>query len=357
MKKRLLFLPHAALIAGIALLFATNVNAQQLPFSPDVNDGFLAASQIHHRLTAWNAVRDHLLSGTGMAGCGYFGQAMCLSSGGPDSRYAWANYIGRDSRYRSSFNNRDWKFTSNGVQLGTDLFRFPRAQLGMFFGYENSTGTNVGDRIKGNDYYIGLYGVHVFRSGADFRAVIACGWQDFNTNRRGADGELYGMKFRGNTAEVNIELGQRHYFRGWSTRPSFALDWYLSHLDIGRETTAGDGVNVLRYDSTDLSQLFFRFGSDLRYEWGRFMFDGGLYYSYDLLGNELRAGVSNAEGTLRSTLVSSQLGRSVVSYNLGGSWIVNPKFAIFGGYRGEFMPESAGRGVTHIGQVGGALRW
>ena len=326
----------------------------------NVNDGFLAASQIHHRLTAWNAVRDHLISGVsgvGMARCGHFGQARCMGGCCNDNRNVWINYIGRDSRYRSSFNGNDWRLTSNGVQLGTDFFRTPRAQLGMFFGYEDSTARNIGDRIKGNDYYVGIYGVHVFRNGADLRTVFSTGWQDFNTQRHGADGDLYRMKFRGNTAEVNIELGQRHYFWGWSSRPSIALDWYLSHLDIGRETAVGNGVNALRYNSTDLSQLFFRFGTDLRYEWGRLMLDSGLYYSYDMLGNELRTGVSNADRTLHSTLVGSQLGRSVVSYNIGGSWIVNHRFAIFGGYRGEYRPEHSGRGVTHIGHVGGALRW
>ena len=322
-----------------------------------VNDGFLAASRIHHRHTAWNAVRDHLISGIVIVQCGHVGQILCLSCCCNRNRNTWVNYIGRDSRYRSSFNGNDWRLTSNGVQLGTDFFRIPRAQLGIFFGYENSTGTNLSDRIKGNNYYVGIYGVHVFRNGADLRTIFSCGWQDFNSNRFGADGELYTMKFRGNTAEVNIELGQRRFFRGWSARPSIALDWYLNHLDIGRETSTGGGAHALRYDSTDTSQLFFRFGTDLRYEWGRFMLDSGLYYSYDMLGNALQAGVSNTDGTLHSTLVGSQLGRSVVSYNLGGSFIITPRFALFGGYRGEYTPENAGRSITHIGHFGGALRW
>ena len=318
------------------------------------NDNYLAASQIHHKYTAWNAVRDHLISGAGMPRYGYFGQT-CHSGFGRSSRNAWANYIGRDSRYRSSFNNNDWKLTSNGIQLGTDFFRTPRNQLGAFFGYENSTGTNLDDRIKGNDYYVGVYGVHVFHNGADLRTVFSYGWQDFDSRRRGADNSVYGMAFKGNTIELNAELGNRRYFGAWSTRPSIAMDWYMNQLRGGQETSGGG--NALQYDNTEFSQLFFRFGSDLRYGWGPLVFDSGLYYSYDLFGNDLRSGVSNTAGTLRSSLIGSKVGRSVVSFNLGGSWMVNHKLSLFGGYRGEVVPESAGRGFTHIGHVGGALRW
>ena len=328
----------------------------------NVNDNYLAASRMHHKYTAWNAVRDHLISGAGTVNrnSGYYGQVpcervVCVSSCCKQARNVWANYVGRNSRYQSSFNGNEWKMSGNGIQFGTDFIRTPRAQLGAFFGYEDLTGTNAADRINGDDYYFGLYAVHVFRNGSDLRTVFSYGWQDFASQRLGADGNHYNMAFKGNTAELNIEFGQRHYFSRWSTRPSVALDWYLSHLHSGRETPAGN--SALRYDSTDLSQLHFRFGTDLRYSCGRLTLDSGLYYSYDMLGKTPRTGVADSGGMLRSTLVGSELGRSTISYNFGASWMVNNKFSLLGGYRGEYVPESAGKGYVNIGHVGAAFRW
>jgi len=342
MKKHLLLFPLALLIV---IMSGTKTQAQT-----PVNDNYLAASRMHHRHTAWNAVRDHLISGAGTNRYGYFGQTTCFPTFNGGVRNAWANYVGRNSRYQSSGTDSDWRLSGNGVQLGTDFFRTSRFQLGTYFGYENAKGSNSADRIHGKDYSIGIYGVYVFQNGADFRTVFSYGWQNFDSQRR-VSSDAYVMAFDGNTTELNIELGKRHYACGWSSRPSLAVDWSMSQLHGGQES---GGTSSLRYDTTDHSQLLLRFGTDLRYDWGPLMFDSGLYYSYDMLGNTLRSGITN--GT-PGTLVGSQLGRSIVSYNLGGSWIVNHKLTIFGGYRGEYAPESAGKGYVNVGYVGGALRW
>lgn len=334
MKKHLLLFPLALLIA-----IASGTTTQVIGQSPS-NDNYLAASRMHYKNTAWNAVRDHLISGAGACRYGYFGQTISFPACSGGVRNAWANYVGHSSRYQSSLTGSDWKLTGNGVQLGTDFFRTSRFQLGTHFSYENSQGSNREDRIHGKDYSIGMYGVYVCDNGIDFRTVFSYGWQNFNSQRNNSV-----MAFDGNTMEVNLELGKRHYACGWSSRPSFALDWSKSILHGGQE------AGGITYDKIDHSQLLFRFGTDLRYDWGPLMFDSGLYYSYDMLGNELRS------GTTSGTLVGSTLGRSMISYNLGGSWIVNSKLTIFGGYRGEYAPESAGKGCVNIGYVGGALRW
>ena len=321
------------------------------------NDNYLAASRTHHRYTAWNTVQSHLISGASVARHEYFGQAECSPTFRCKYRNIWANYIGRDSRYQSSFNRNEWKLTSHGVQAGTDFFRTCRFQVGGFFGYEDSTGTNPTgsirrDRTEGKDYYVGTYGTYVFRNGADLRAVFSYGWQNHNSERRGTDNRTYVAAFDGNTTELNLEFGKRQYCHRWSARPSIAIDWYVNQLRGGKEAAfGGGGTNALWYDKTEFSQLFFRFGSDLRCELGALMLDGGVYYSYDMLGKSLRA------GTQSGALLGSQLGRSTLSYNLGGSWMVNHRFSVFGGYRGEYAPESAGKGFVNIGYVGGALRW
>ena len=330
------------------------------------NDNYLAAAMIHHKYTAWNAVRNHLISGSNYDSYGYYGQAPCDCAGSCSpsckpvkSRSAWGNYIGRDSHYRSVFNNNDWHLSTNGVQVGTDFFQNYKTQIGAFFGYEDSIGKNWGDRITAKDYYVGMYGVHVFNTGVDIRTVFGYGWQDFISRRNGADRNLYRTSFSGNTAELTVEVGKRHYCGGyfgtWSVRPAIAVDWYLNQLGNAVETS---GEQALRYHRTDFSQLFFRFGTDLRYETGRWSVEGGLFYSYDMRGDDFWAKVSDAAtGGYTSRIVSSKLGRSVLTFNVGSSYQVGRNFSLFGGYRGEVTPEQAGKGYIHTGYVGGAWRW
>ena len=328
------------------------------------NDNYLAAQKIHHKYTAWNVVKDHAISGGGRVGqdYGYYGQSpcdnviTCFHHCKPKNHGAWGNYIGRDSHYRSSFNNNDWHFSTNGVQVGTDLFRKHRSQMGMFFGYENSQGSNIGDRINANDYYFGLYGIHILKDDADIRTIINFGWQNYHSLRN--DDRDVQASFNGNTVEMNIELGKRHYFNErcgvWSARPVVAIDWYFNRLGSGQESPAGG--DSARYHGTDFSQLFFRFGTDLRYERGRWAVDSGMYYSYDLRGAELEARVSD-ENNDQSMLIGSRQGRSVLSFNIGGSYLVGRNFTLFGGYQGEVTPEQAGNNYVSVGHIGGAWRW
>jgi hypothetical protein len=319
------------------------------------NDNYLAAGMIHHKFTAWNAVRDHMISGTGQVQRGYYGQSPCDCAYSCDvgcnigcdigckpdkTRTTWGNYVIRDSRYRSSFNNNDWRLFTNGVQVGTDIFRGRNTQVGAFFGYEDSTGKNLRDRLTAKDYYVGMYGTHVFNTGADLRTVFGYGRQDFNSQRNGADGNLYRSVFSGNTTELTLEVGKRHYCDGyfgvWSVRPAIALDWYYNQLGGGVESF---GEQALRYHKTDLSQLFFRFGTDLRYDGARWSVEGGLFYSYDLQGNDYWARTSDAAGDFTSRIMSSKQGRSVLTFNAGTSYQVSRSFSVFGGYRGEVTPE------------------
>lgn len=321
------------------------------------NDNYLAASRIHHKYSAWNAAQEHLISGTTtsqcVSSCGYFGQA-CSSGFGTHARNAWVNYVGRDSRYQSSYTATDWKLTADGVQCGTDFVRTRKGQAGAVFGYEESTGTLSGDSLKGQDYYVGMYSTFVFSSGADLRTVFSYGWQNFDSQRRGTDHGIYRMVFKGNTTELNVDLGARRHFGRWSSRPSLAVDWYMSQLGGGQETAVGN--DTLRYGKMEHSQLFFRFGTDLRYKCGPLTFDSGLFCSYDMLGDMLRSDVWTMRGG-KEKLSGSQLGRSVVSYNLGGSWMVTHRFTVFGGYRGEYIPESAGGSYVHVGTIGSSVRW
>ena len=345
------------------------------------NDNYLAATQIHQRFTGWHAVRDHLISGavihqpSNMSRYMFLGQAPCdctfactpivgCGKSRKSTRGAWVNYIGRHSRYRSSYNDNDWRLGSNGVQVGTDFIRTRRNQFGAFFGYENSTGRNLDDRLTSQDYYVGLYGVHVFNNAVDMRTIFTYGWQNFDSLRNHG-GTGHRMKFDGNTAEVTLELGRRNYFGNVSgnmsgnmnsIRPVIAFDWYLRQLHGGVENPANAGA--IRYGKMDVSQLFFRYGLDWRKEAGRFAIECGLYHSFEMQGNSLRARVWDAsDSSLTSTLEGSRLGRSVLSFNVASSYVVGNNFTIFGGYRGEITSISSRNGYAHIGYIGGAWNW
>ena len=352
-------------VALVLLLVVLPKTAQaQTPLTLG-NDNYLATGVVHNGYTTWNAVRDHVISGAGQGGRGYYGQSPCEPVAGcgcahTNFRGAWGNYIGRDSRYRSSFNNNEWKLTTDGIQVGMDFFQTRRGQFGAIFGYENTTGSNLGDRIAANDHYIGFYGVHVLRDGADLRTIFGFGWQDFTSQRNGIDAS-YRTAFKGNTAECNIDFGKRYYSGTccgvWSVRPAVALDWSLTQLGGGRESSPG--LYALQYHKTDFTKLFFRFGSDLRYERGRWAVESGLFYSYDLRGSDLWAFVSDMQQPIlaNDVLVSSQLGRSMLAFNVSSSIAVWNNLTLFGGYRGEAMLDQAGRGYESIGYVGGAWRW
>ena len=354
------------LVSGLAVLPA----AAQTQTAILGNDNYLAATQIHHKYTAWNAVQDHLISGCNRIEqkYGYYGQSPCDSviscyhQCKPKNRGAWANYIGRDSHYLSSFSNNDWHLLTDGVQVGTDICRRHRSQIGVLFGYEDSSGKNSAgagiDRLKAKDYYVGIYGVHLLRGGADLRTIFNFGWQNYNT-QRSETANLFQTGFNGNTVELNVDLGKRHYFGeccggAWSARPAVGIDWYYNRLDGTQESPAG--TNALWYHGTDFSQLFFRFGTDLRYERGRWAIEGSLFYSYDLRGADLWSRVSDSSNNF-NTLIGSDLGRSVLSFNIGGSYLLGRNITLFGGYRGEVIPEQAGRGYTSIGHAGVAWRW
>jgi hypothetical protein len=257
------------------------------------------------------------------------------------------------------------------MQVGTDIFRTRKNQFGAFFGYEDSKGSNLNDslsardRIAANNHYAGLYHVNVFSNGTDFRTILNFGWQDYQSQRNGNDGNLYQTSFSGNTTELNFEIGRRYYHdelhhsSQFSIRPVVALDWYFNRLGGGTETSqAPTQEHAIRYGSTHFSQLLFRFGTDFRYEQGRGAFEGGLYYSYDLRGSDFWASASSVDGTnLRSAVVSSSLGRSTLSLNVGGSYLFGRNLTVFGGYRGEASPDRAGLRPSSTAYAGGALKW
>jgi hypothetical protein len=331
-------------------------------------EAYLAALGMHRRYTAWNAVRNHLISGSGNGILsGYRGQVDCdpcenvlydpcglfANSG---NRNTWVNYVGRADSYASPFHGANWKVGMGGIQVGSDLFRTNKTQFGMLFGYEGGKAAVVQDRVNVDDVYLGVYGTHILRNGADIRGVFAYGWQDYNMNRFSADENTYTSKFRGYTTESTLEIGKRFSRGAWSLRPVAGVDVMTRNLYAAKETSSSNGVDALDYDKTDLTQVFFRTGTELRYQMKGFTLNSGVFYAYDTNGVKMQTSARDYQGSGQAFHMEGvNLGRELLTYNIGASRQLGKNFTLFGGYDGEYVVDT--KLAQHAGYVGGAWRW
>ncbi|GHT21755.1 hypothetical protein FACS189419_03140 [Planctomycetales bacterium] len=363
--------------ADLGIGNGTAIRANGTASSASIADGYLALASIHNFNTGYQAVQEHLISGRARR-LGSLGQSPCEKVGacnpcdpcgvlqGSGTRSAWVNYVGRSNQYFSNTLDADWNIRSNGVQVGADLYRTNRNQFGVLFGYEKSDSANGLNNIDGDDTYFGFYAAHVFSGGADARVVGNFGWQNYDSHRwsRGA-GQYFNSSVDGKTTELNLELGKRFYRTAnntvkFSFRPVGAIDLNVFNVDGAAEDGFVAVINSsARYNALSYTQAFLRFGSDFQLERRRAKFNGGLYYSYDLNDNTLKASVSGIRGggVVDSTLHGSDLGRQILTVNLSGAFALTNRFDIFGGFTGNAYVDRAGTPFQSTGYVGGAVRW
>ena len=305
-----------------------------------MSDGYLAAFTVHHRYTAWNMVRDRLISGNNVDFC----------------KSGWINYTGRSNTYNSSFNNREWKTFTHGGQIGIDFLKTPRFQSGLLFGGEGSQSRNKKDLLESEDFYFGLYGAHIFRHGTDARIVFAQGWQSYDLKRIGNGGTPYTSSFGGWTSEANFELGKRIGWGDCTMRPVLAADVYNNNLKSAQE--AGKGDDRITYSKTNLTQVFLRTGTDFRHKTNVYTFNSGIYYAYDVNGAELNTRVTSVnDSTLSAPLVGTKLGRNLLMFNFGVEGEIDTNFSLICGYTGEYIIGSAKDAIQSIGHVGFVGKW
>jgi len=413
-----------------------------------MSDGYLAAMKMHNGYTGWRAVRNHLISGSGVPmfrknACDdgvLCGQAPCKPAGvapcDPRDRFdfsqnflgrllglyekkdrgAWVNYVNRSDQFDSvSVVNDNWRFNSEGIQFGTDLLRTRNSQVGLHFGYEEGRMNNTNwfgrtDWVRGEDFYFGVYGARVLRGGFDVRGVLTFGQQDYNMLRWGADDlTTYSTAFKGHTTEVNLEVGRRMLFPDrwtsfvdrkldrlhqkiwrsvcsdkqatqrlsglWTYRPVVAMDVFNSNLRGAAENDDDlwrmNQSEAVIYDRASLTQVYLRTGTDLQYQLGGLLLSSGLYYSYDVNGQPIRARVTALEdthplgnenfyagvGPLSGILSSPKLGRSLLSFNVGGSCKIGSCMTVFASYQGEYATDRAESQIHSVGQAGMGYRW
>ena len=344
-------------VIGSALLLTMPMGTSTANASEQL---YAQSLMMHHHYTALNVTRDHLISGSGngnrfgfrgqWADCNPCEQVLCdpcdpvcrtsgrfggLFSGG-GNRNAWVHYVGRTDEFFKQGSTENWRLSAEGVQAGVDLFRTQNTQFGTLFGYEGVRMRHTaGDLVKMDSTYVGLYGVRVFRNGADARVIFSYGHQEYDLDPNGA-GTF--SSFKGYTTETNLELGRRiSSGRAWSIRPVVALDVFNNNLK-GNETN----------DKTSLTQTFFRTGSDLQVQNRNVTLNSGIYYSYGINGHQaLTAGTATA----------SKPGRELWTFNLGTSFQATRSMSIFGGYKGEYVVDRANSQVHSIGYAGAGFKW
>ncbi|MGL6225825.1 MAG: autotransporter domain-containing protein [Thermoguttaceae bacterium] len=265
---------------------------------------------------------------------------------------AWVNYVGRYTELEATNTlqaGQKNKLSSNGVQLGMDLYRDRCNIFGVLFGYEALKSEIAQDRVKGNDYYFGFYGARMMSGGFDLRGSLGYGHQTYKMDRfeNGTALPVEGMyrsSFSGNTFESSIDIGRRYYLnRCLSYRPMIGLDFYNNQVGSGTE----DGGLI--FSDASLTQTFLRVGSDAQWRGRCFDLNGGLYYAYQMAenGNVLRTGASN--GTVGGFANGAKLGNSVLTFNAGTQYYLNASksWSLFGNYYGDIFCDRDGTPLGH----------
>jgi len=167
---------------------------------------------------------------------------------------------------------------------------------------------------------------------------------------------LYKSSFNGWTSEANFELGRRFSAGEWSLRPVVAADVFNNNLKAATERS--EGRDAVRYGKTHLTQVFFRTGTDLRHRARDYTFHSGIYYAYDMNGAELRTHVTSVDDSnLAAPLIGTELGRSLLMFNLGLEGEISRDLMLFFGYQGEYAIGSTNGAFQSIGHVGFVSRW
>ncbi|MGL6193465.1 MAG: autotransporter outer membrane beta-barrel domain-containing protein, partial [Thermoguttaceae bacterium] len=303
-------------------------------------------------MTVSNAVGDAFngFSNTNFGNSNYRGQSGRYARFGAFN--AWVNYVGRSNEIVSNFEaavGQRMKMQSNGVQLGTDIYRTRCSQLGVMFGYEKHNATLLQDKTDADDYYFGLYGQRKLANNWDVRGVFGYGFQNYSSRRFASDSNLYTGSYDGKNIQAMLELGKTlRANRHLTYRPVVGFDLFHNMVDAYDSTSSVVGSTTnLHFNDSSLTQLSARIGSDFNWKRNRLGFNGGAYYSYMMSenGDHARVGFSRiGVADSESTLTSSDLGRNSFTFAAGTSYALNrcETVNLFGNYYGDYYVDRAG---------------
>jgi hypothetical protein len=169
----------------------------------------------------------------------------------------------------------------------------------------------------------------------------------------------YRSKLKGSTHEFSFDLGKRFYFQTAqhhtiSFRPALGLDLLVNNLK-GTNETSITGNNPVTYGKTSLTQTYLRFGTDFEYRSNRFALNSGLWYAYDL--NNAKLSTTVTSGNFTNKLNGSDLGNSVLSFNIGASYDFGKRITIFAGYNADAYLDRKGSPLANTVYAGYAQKW
>jgi hypothetical protein len=228
-------------------------------------------------------------------------------------------------------------------------------QYGLLFGYEGQSSTISRDKITADDTYIGFYVTKICASGFDLRTMLSYGHQAYNSIRYAKNSVGYhSADYSGDTVEGIFEIGRRYNWnQRFTFRPAVAVELYYNMLNRATEDNQFNSITAVNYDLATLKQTLLRFGSDWRYEINKLALSGGFYYSLNCGTDKLMTIVVDDLGQ-RLPLKGSKLGRSILTFDLGGQYYMNElqTRSIFANYTGNFYVDRKGSPVTGTFQIG-----
>ncbi|MGL6195503.1 MAG: autotransporter outer membrane beta-barrel domain-containing protein, partial [Thermoguttaceae bacterium] len=209
----------------------------------------------------------------------------------------------------------------------------------------------------------GVYGQRKFANCWDVRGVLGYGFQNYS-NRRFAAGDdaFYNGSFNGSNLQAMIELGRTlRANRHLSFRPVVGFDLFHNMVNGYDSTNAAVNTNALHFSNMSLTQFSTRIGSDFNWKRNRLGFNGGGYYSYMMSdnGTSARVMVSQLDGSNNSMLTSTDLGRNMLTFNLGTTYALNKceTISVFGNYFGDYYADREGKPFGHTYMVGLSARF
>lgn len=343
MKKNVLYTLAGACAAAL-LVFFTGVQTAHAQ---------VAAIVLQNNGSTLQKAGEHLLSAQQTAG-GYLGQidscGPCGSCDSVDGRAAWVNYIGKQNSLGfvntlQPILSETVDLDSNGVQVGTDLYRSKRKQFGLLFDYTGSvTKYDGSDILESDDFRGGFYYAQVFDDNSDFRVLM-----EFGT----ANHHEVGVKRNINSDSFNatFEYGKRRFpVQNVSWRPYIALD--VNYAYVGADT-----VDSVSFRNAKLSQTYFRIGTDFITQIKRFTVRADLSYNVDLNSGRLKVCTYDSDNNYGWVYDRLHIGRQFVTVGLTGQYDFNRRSAVFASFGVDAFFDRDSRPYQSIGTVGYSFVW
>jgi uncharacterized protein with beta-barrel porin domain len=190
----------------------------------------------------------------------------------------WFDYIGQSISSPSDGNSGAYRTYVNGGLLGGEWNLTQHSALGLSFGYGNGATNSGDDKVRVNDYFIGLYFVATPFNQYEFKAYVGLGRQEYTMNHT-----INNSNLKDSNTGLPIGIFERYYGRTDGTtintsyeltrpimiterfivRPTIGVDsqyaWQSGFTEEALSTTS-NGLYLLSFDDMYLNHNMVRLG-------------------------------------------------------------------------------------------------